>query len=114
GCAEQPAGGSPRRAVYRGKGQDDGGQSVGPGRAEANSERDARIQQEPRHVRLSPGLPARRGQYSAVGSLREFLPWSGKSLRNTTSACNRGIGRAAENSPAAIQSFSQQTSRGKV
>ena len=43
------------RAVQRGEGQGHGrgGQSAGAGRPEADSQRDARVQQESRHVRLS-------------------------------------------------------------
>ena len=48
-------------------------ESAGPGRPEADSQRDARVQQEPRHVRLPAGLPAYGASRPAAGRVCDVL-----------------------------------------
>ena len=71
--AEQPARGSARCAVHRRQGQGPDHESAGSGRPEADSERDPRVQQEPRHVCLSAGLSADGGDHAAAGRVCDVL-----------------------------------------
>ena len=58
--------------AVKGKDKAEDGQSVGPRRAETDSQRDPGVQQEPRHVRLSSGLRAGCTQRSATSRVRGF------------------------------------------
>src|SRR5439155_21818241 len=103
---EQPARGSQGCAVHGGEGQGAGLESADPGWAEVDSQRDTGIQQEPGYVRLSSGLPARRGEHSAAGRVRDLLPRAGEGVRNAAAAGERGVKQQVEDRAAAVQSFS--------
>ena len=86
-----------------GKGQDADGESAGPGRAEADSERDARVQPEPRHVCLSAGLRAGRGDDAAAGGVRDVLSRADEGVRDAAAAGDGRDGPEIEGGAAAVQ-----------
>ena len=114
GGAERPARGPEGRAVQRGQGQRAGGQSADSGRAEADSQRDARVQQEPRHVRVPAGLRARRDGRAAAGGLRDLLPRADQGVRDAAAGGDGRDGPEVESAAAAFQPGAEQAAAGPV
>ena len=72
-------------------------------RAEAHSQRHARVQQGTRPVRLSPGLPAQRAGDAAARGVRQFLPWRREGVRDRAAGGHHRTGCENESDPAAFQ-----------
>jgi hypothetical protein len=73
---------------------------AGSRRPPTRAERHPRLQQGARAVRLRAGLPARRGDDSAAGGVREFLPRRGEGVRDRADA-DQGRSRPEDESGAA-------------
>ena len=103
GGVERAARGYEGLAVHGGQGQDAGGESADPGRAEADSERDARVQPEPRYVRVPAGLRARPGDDAAAGGVRDLLSRADEGVRDVAAAGDRRDGPEVEGGAAGVQ-----------
>ncbi len=65
-----------------------GNEPAGAGGTEADSQRDARLQQEPRDVRLSSSLRADRNQHATASGFRDLLSRTSQGLRNSAALGN--------------------------
>ena len=76
--------------------RDDGRAPTGLRRAEADSQRDARLQRQPRHARLPAGVRARRHHHAAAGRLRVVLQGRREGVRDPADGGSGGAGPAVE------------------
>ncbi len=116
GGVEQPARGLQRCALQRGQGQgkDRERQSAGAGRPEADSERDAGVQQGPRDVRVSAGLSAGGRQRTPAGSVCDVLSRPGQGVRDSAARSDRCVEQSAEDHAAEVQPVAQQAAAGRI
>src|SRR6202034_2231410 len=91
------------------QGSSGGNESAGPRRRETDSERNARVQQDPPDVRLPASLRANCHQHAAAGGFRDLLSRSIQSFRNSAALGKRGAEQSLENDAAALRYFSGYT-----